>query len=242
MEVTEKSVLLMLSGGRDSFLSACRLIESGYRLHMVTYDNGCGFQPDSAKTVADRIIKRLGSDKAEFLGVKSVTGTWRRFFPLIYNMKPSTIAKEYGEITYSQFNCLSCRTAMYIYTISLCRKMGIKCIAEGARKAQGFVIELPEMIEQYKELLNKDGIELKVPVYNLDDNWSQKCELMENGFVPKTLEPQCIIGFPLDVNPPDRDVIEGTVKFFVDAMKNKIEEMIQWVDRKILDGKGELND
>jgi len=199
-------------------------------------------QPDNARTVAGRIVKRFGSDKVEFLGVKSITGTWRRFFPLIYNVRPSTIAQKYGEITYSQFHCLSCRTAMYIYTISLCRKMGIKCIAEGAREAQGFVIELPVMIEQYKELLNKDGIRLELPVYDLDDNWSLKSELMENEFVPKTLEPQCIIGFPLDATPPARDVIEGTVKFFVDAMKDKIEEMIKCVDLKILDGKGELSD
>jgi len=242
MEVNEKSVLLMLSGGRDSFLVACRLIESGHRLHMVTYDNGCGFQPDNARTVADRIIERFGSDKAEFLGIKSITGTWRRFFPLILNMKPSAIAKKYGEITYSQFNCLTCRTAMYIYTISLGRRMGIKYIAEGARKAQGFVIELEEMIEQYRELLCKYNIELLLPVYDLDDNWSLKNELMEYHFVPKTLEPQCILGFPLDVSVPDRDVIDGTVKFFIDAMKDKIAAMIENVDMRMLDGRGELND
>lgn len=36
----ENAVLLMLSGGRDSFLSACRLIEDGWYVHMITYDNG----------------------------------------------------------------------------------------------------------------------------------------------------------------------------------------------------------
>ncbi len=34
----------MLSGGRDSFLAGCRLLEDqekNYKLLMVTYDNGC---------------------------------------------------------------------------------------------------------------------------------------------------------------------------------------------------------
>ena len=40
-ESEKNSILLMLSGGRDSFLSACRLIEQGRRVHMITYDNKC---------------------------------------------------------------------------------------------------------------------------------------------------------------------------------------------------------
>ena len=42
-EITQHddTVLLMLSGGRDSFLAACRLIEEGWHVHMITYDNGC---------------------------------------------------------------------------------------------------------------------------------------------------------------------------------------------------------
>jgi len=241
MEVNEKSVLLMLSGGKDSFLSACRLIESGHSLHMVTYDNGCGFKTDSARMVASRIIDRFGKDKAEFLGVKSITGTWRRFFPLIFNEKPSEIARKYGEITYSQFNCLSCRTTMYTYSITLCKQLGIKFIAEGAREVQAFVIELKEMIKHYEELLERHGIKLITPVYDLTCNWELKNELMESHFVPKTLEPQCILGFPLESPTPDPDVIDGTVKFYVDAMKDKVDSIIDCLCRKILDDKGELN-
>ena len=55
----DNAVLLMLSGGRDSFLSACKLLEDEkqYRVYMVTYDNGCICQLDKVKGVADRIIR-----------------------------------------------------------------------------------------------------------------------------------------------------------------------------------------
>ena len=40
----KKSVILMLSGGRDSFLSACHLLENpdNYLVKMVTFDNEIG--------------------------------------------------------------------------------------------------------------------------------------------------------------------------------------------------------
>ena len=57
-EITQHddTVLLMLSGGRDSFLAACRLIEEGWHVHMITYDNGCISNIEQAKTVAELII------------------------------------------------------------------------------------------------------------------------------------------------------------------------------------------
>lgn len=240
MEVSGKSVLLLLSGGKDSFLSACRLIEDDYKLYLVTYDNGCGFQSENAKHVAERLVKRYGEDNVEFLGVKSIAGTWRRFFPLYFNKKPSETANEFGEMTLSQFNCLTCRTAMYIYTIVLCRRMGVKFIAEGARRDQGFVIELDEMIDRYKALTKRYNIELLLPVHDLSCNWTLKNELLESHFVPKTLEPQCTIGFPLDKPNLDREVIEGTCNFYDKAMKDKLDGIINMLEKKMIDNVGEL--
>ncbi len=53
-------------------------------------------------------------------------------------MKPSEIIAEFGELTVSQFNCLTCRSAMYLWTIIKAKEMGISCVADGARIVQGF--------------------------------------------------------------------------------------------------------
>lgn len=52
-------LILMLSGGRDSFLAACHLLEANDKFHlkMVTYDNGCSYCSGNAAEVAQRIIK-----------------------------------------------------------------------------------------------------------------------------------------------------------------------------------------
>ena len=36
-----KTVLLMLSGGLDSILSMVRLINDGYNVKLINFDNGC---------------------------------------------------------------------------------------------------------------------------------------------------------------------------------------------------------
>jgi len=99
-------VILLFSGGRDSFLAGCYLIEEGFKIYMATFENGIGLAAHNAEHGAKRIIKRYGKDKAEFLGVHSVAGIWREFFLPYFNMKPSEILKEFGELTITQFHCL----------------------------------------------------------------------------------------------------------------------------------------
>ena len=94
----DNTVLLMLSGGRDSFLSACKLLEQGYYLKLITYDNGCTIQSYRSEECAERIANKYGSEKVEFLGVRNIAGLFREFFTPYFNMSTSDVAKEYGEI------------------------------------------------------------------------------------------------------------------------------------------------
>lgn len=237
----KKKCLLLLSGGKDSFLSACRIVEKGYMVNLVTFDNGCGLQIENVEQVTNTLIDRYGEDSISTLGIRSISGIWRNFFLPIYNMKPSEISTEYGEITYSQLNCLTCRTAMYVYSILLCKSLDISVIAEGARRDQGFAIELDEMINNYKKLLSKHDIELLTPVHDLNDNWALKNELLMSNFTPKTHEPQCLIGVPLYGEKLDDDIIAGVSSFYDKAMLNVIDELILKYKHKILDVKGDLD-
>jgi len=130
-------------------------------------------------------------------------------------MKPSEISKEFSELTISQFHCLSCRSAMYIWTIIKARQMGIKYIADGARKDQGFVIELPNMIEKFRDFFVEYSIELLLPVWDLESDWERKNLLLLRGFIPKTLEPQCLIGVPLPGGrTPDEEIQKAVENYF----------------------------
>lgn len=56
------------------------------------------------------------------------------------------IIKSYPNIYPYQLNCLCCHTAMHLYSLAYCIAFGIKHMADGARKSQGFIVEMPEMI------------------------------------------------------------------------------------------------
>ena len=235
MNTKKKEAILLFSGGRDSFLAGCYLIEEGFKIYMVTFENGAGLAAQNAKHGVERIIKRYGKDKAEFLGVHSVAGIWREFFLPYFNMKPSEILKEFGELTISQFHCLTCRSAMYIWTIIKARQMGIKYIADGARKDQGFVIELPSMIDKFRNFFAEYGIKLLLPVWDLDSDWKRKNLLLLRGFVPKTLEPQCLIGVPLPKErPPDEEIQKAVVNYFEKIILPRAREIIATQSRAIL--------
>ncbi len=228
-----EKVLQLFSGGKDSFLSTCKLAEQGYTVLLITYKNGCSLCIQNTKHEVERLIKKYG-EKVHFLGYYPTVGIWREFFLPFLNLKPSEIKEKYGEITYSQFNCLTCRTTMYLYSIVFCNYLGIKKISDGARPSQGFVVELPSMLERYEKLLSKYEIELLLPVQYIDSDWTVKNELLLRGIVPKTLEPQCLIGVPLpNGKKPDEDIIQGTLKFFDEEMSPKCYELLCTIEKVI---------
>lgn len=216
----DEKVILMLSGGRDSFLAACRLLEdpAHYYVQMVTYDNGCSYGSANAQSVAERIIARYGADRAEYLGVYKISGVIRRFFFPYLNMKPEEQARKYRGMTPSQFHCLICRTSMYLFSIWLAHKHGAQYIAEGGRKDQEFVIELPGMaLERYPALVGEAGLKLLLPVYDWNSNWERDNELLLRGYLCKSFEPKCLIGVPV-CGSVDEQVVEGVHAYYDQEM------------------------
>lgn len=91
-----------------------------------------------------------------------------------YNYDINYINKKFGNITISQFNCLSCRLSMYILTIIICKKENIKLVVDGARKNQLFAIEQETMINKFKKLFVKFDLEIIFPLLDETDDYSIK--------------------------------------------------------------------
>lgn len=193
----KKNVLIMISGGRDSFLTICRMIALGYHVHLITYDNGCMTGTENIDLLIDRIIKRFGSENVSVAGIHTIAQNIKPLLSKILYEEPVKICAEYPHLVYNQLNCLACHSVMYLHSIAYCKANNIEAIAEGARKQQEFFIELPEMKVRFEELCNKYEIELHMPVYDLESDQDRKNELAEWGFSPKSYEPQCWIGCPL---------------------------------------------
>ena len=195
--MNEKKVLLMLSGGRDSFLSACRLIGNGYQVHTVTYDNGYMSQTDAVNGLVERLQSCFGELWIRPAGIHPIAQNIQRFLVTILYKEPVELCREYPHLLISQVNCLACHTVMYLHSIAYCKANNISAISEGARQQQKFFVELPEMRERYEKLCDKYNIELILPVYDLESYEERKRELAEWGFLPKSFEPQCWMGCPI---------------------------------------------
>lgn len=239
--MNESKVIILFSGGKDSFLTSCELIEEGFYPTLVTFDNGFGLAGENARHGAERIVKRYGNSRVHYLGIRNVSGIWREFFLPYYNLKPSEILEKYGELTVSQLNCLTCRSAMYVWSIIYANQHDIKHIAEGARIDQGFVIELPIMIERFKKLLSDYSISLLLPTLNLNSGWKEKNQLLNRGFIPKTLEPQCLLGVPLpNEQAPAINIQEATAKYYDIEIYPRAKDIISTESKIWTESSGEL--
>lgn len=210
----KKEVILMYSGGLDSFLSCIRLVNQGYKVYLLHFDNGSSIGTENIQIGAER-LQKMYKDNVEFLGIASTAAKFIYYRELvnIENLNALELYEKHGKISISQYRCLLCRMAMYTYAISLAKKMNIKYIAEGARKSQLFAIEQQELINEFKNLCNKYEIELLTPVIDLDDDYQKENELLDNRFLPIANEVKCLLGYQMD-RELTKEEIEDIKKFY----------------------------
>ena len=210
-----KACLVLFSGGKDSLLSTILLIEQGYKVKLVHYDNMCSIGCSNVKKGYIRLVKKYGCDKVEYIGVKNISGSFRKFINIMYNMHISEIKEKYGNISISELNCLACRLSMYIASIIICQKMHIKYVADGARNSQLFAIEQDLLLERFKSFFEKYNIKIEFPLKDFKDDFELKNQLLIRGFVPKTIEPQCLLGMPISNKDLTNEIIESTAKILI---------------------------
>ena len=195
--IEKRRVLHMLSGGRDSLLAAALLVEQGYNLELITFDNGHIDGIERVSAVADCLEARYPEGTVTYLKPTKIGMTFHRYMMQEWYRKSREREELFPELQSYQAHCLSCRTAMYVHAIAYCVAHNIPFLSEGAREQQGFFVELPEMKERYEQLCETYGIQLLWPVYELASDMERKRLLDERELQTKTWEPQCYLGCPL---------------------------------------------
>ena len=223
----EKKAFILFSGGKDSLVVTLRLIENGYKVYLVTFENGCGLKAENVNHTIERLIKKYDNKKIENIGIKNISGLFREFIYPFYNYTSTYIKKEFGDISISQFNCLSCRLSMYITSIILCKQYHIGELYDGTRRSQLFAIEQIEMLKKFQELFQENDIKIEYPLKDEEEDWNIKNELLARGIVPKTLEPQCLLGVPLKSKDINESILVATINTYENYLKPKAKEMIE---------------
>lgn len=162
-----KEAIVLFSGGKDSLLATVRYLDTGYKVYLITYKNSCGIGIDNVNNTSKRLTDKYGQDKVVLLGAKDISPIFRTMIYPFYNYKINEIYNKFGNISISQFNCLACRTSMYVNSIILSKQYNIKEVVDGARNCQLFAIEQKEMLDEYRKLFHKYGIDIKYPLENL---------------------------------------------------------------------------
>lgn len=222
-----KEAIVLFSGGKDSLLATARYLDTGGKVYLVTYKNSCEIGIDNVNNTSKRLIDKYGNDKVIALGTKDISPIFRTMIYPFYNYKINEIYNDFGNISISQFNCLACRTSMYVNSIILSKQYNIKEVIDGARSCQLFAIEQKEMLDEYRKLFHKYGINIKYPLENLDDDWDLKNELLMRGIIPKTLEPQCLLGCPLRKNDIDEEIVQAVVNVYKNYLLEKVYKCIE---------------
>lgn len=222
-----KEALVLFSGGKDSFLSTLIMLEKGYKVNLVTFDNGRELKSKNVLIGAKRIQKKYGSDRVKIIGIKKTDAIFRELICTFYNYDIEYIRTQFGKITISQFNCLACRLAMYILALIICTKNKISLVVDGARKSQLFAIEQDNLIEHFKILFKKYDLEIVYPLLNETDDFSIKNRILAYGFVPKMNEAQCLLGMPILNNSINEDILNGCINVYIKELYPKIDRILE---------------
>ena len=224
--MNDKKVLLMYSGGLDSLLSCIRLINEGFKVYLIHFDNGSTI---GTENINEGIKLNLNKYKnnVEYIGIASTVGFFRDYRGIlnIENCSFEDLSKQYPGVSISQYRCLMCRMAMYTYSIALAKSLGISNIAEGARKSQLFGIEQKALLTEFEILCNKYGLSLLLPVFDLEEDIIRDNELLRNGITPIAYESKCLLGYPMN-DELNIEQIETLRKMYVD-LRNHQEEHIE---------------
>ena len=194
-----EEAVLLFSGGRDSSLAVVRLIEMGYKIHLLTFDNGA--TEDIAKSNL-RLSEYSDEIKKNIITRKIINS--KELF------KKIALSNIETDITHFQKNliCMGCKMAMHTISLNYCLKNGIKVIADGYTYYQKeWPEQMPKAIDEIKKFHGQYGVKYVNPVYDIRSKEKAKEELDSYELSTNSLEGKCIFGGTFST-PIEKDVVE----------------------------------
>lgn len=196
----DETVLVLFSGGNDSFLAACRLIMAGHSVRLLSFNNGAVANERILVDSAKRLANRYGPDKAVYDGCYNTAAAIQRLRDWQADLKLSEFAAFYPDLCETQLMCLLCQTAMWASAAAYAEAKDIKAVACGYRQSDVFCTGWNGYVRRIKDMLEKHGLRLKLPVWSdsgwTDDPFGRKLEMENDGFLPVAYEPKCLLGRP----------------------------------------------
>lgn len=237
-----KEALIHFSGGLDSLLATMKTIEDGYRAVLINYNNGSFVGMERVNYGFERLLERFGEEWVRMWGYGMTVGYFKALRDEFYQKMPSELVSICPNLTMGQINCLTCRSAMYIFSVLVCQRENIHTVVDGARRSQGFVLERDAMIEKYREFFSTYDIEFLTPVLDLETDYEREIAIMLRGMSAIPTDGKCFLGTPITFEDEEhmlkRD--QEAVSIWENNLKPKCHKLVKYSENIMLDNRGKL--
>lgn len=209
-------VLLMFSGGKDSFLTACKLAENGHNVKILVFNSGCIAGEENALVTAQRLVRKYGKH-IEVLGIRTSMATRILIDRPWKTMSMEELSKYYPNVTGIQSQCFFCQTSMWIEAIAYCVAKDIKYIACGYKSSDKFCTGSEYYMDILANICSDYNLEMKTPMWSFVDTENgidiRDEEMHRRRFIPSVLEPKCTVGLPVKQKISDEEMLE-LIRYF----------------------------
>jgi len=182
-ECMEKRCAVLFSGGLDSSLAVCSMVEKGCTPELLHFDHGALIS-NNLVSIRYNELKTVYTDYLGDIHFFNVSGLFRKIalVPLEEDIKKHNVS----------LVCLGCKLAMHVRSIVFCKKNGISVIADGSNEHQKRYGEQREVaLDFIRYLYSQYEIAYENPVYNLDKK-EIKYGLFDRGMTIQSLEDTCL--------------------------------------------------
>lgn len=192
----ETKCLVMFSGGKDSFLTACEL-QQNYIVHLISFNNGCVCHEEIFKHGMQRLHNRFG-DRIVMCGVRSTLATFQRLRRPVMEMTMPQLCEQFYKLRLAQLQCTLCQTSMWVNAIAYCIAKKIKHVACGYKASDNFCTGNELYKEFITDLCTKNDITVHFTMWDFDDEspLALHNQMLDWQFMPEVYETKCTIGLP----------------------------------------------
>ena len=194
MSAERAKTLVMFSGGKDSFLSAIREVVNGRDVRLLSFDSGHMVGHRELRLCGDRLTKKYGRQRAEYLGCYNTSPTVNRLNEYWLHSTQAAIAAEYPNLTNCQVQCLHCQTAMWLAAIATAESRAIWRVAAGYKASDVFCTGQPFFVDAMRDLAKRHNVEVSLPVWDLGDDYERDTQIAVHQFSLVRCEPKCLAG------------------------------------------------
>lgn len=182
-ECMGKRCAVLFSGGLDSSLAVCSMVEKGFTPELLHFDHGALIS-NNLVSIRYNELKTVYTDYLGDIHFFNISGLFRKIalVPLEEDIKKYNVS----------LVCLGCKLAMHVQSIVFCKKNDISVMADGSTERQKRYGEQREVaLDFIRDLYSQYEIAYENPVYNLDKK-EIKYGLFDRGMTIQPLEDTCL--------------------------------------------------